>query len=173
MRFSALGVLLVSCGLTAFAAPAARPATVADLTVQMALSLGFEPATPAEARRMLLRSGLDLGSDLDTPLTRERAADLLGQLGVLAGPPADPRAPLTQSAVALIARTASEALMAIPPYPSPEVAIEAGCFGLTRDQCQSCCVEAAREITQWPRTLIRLCAHTCNTVSSPPSPSGP
>jgi hypothetical protein len=171
-RFSAFLALSLSCGLTVSAAPPVKPATVADLTVQMAVALGFEAPTPVEARETLLRAGIDLGSDLSTPLTRERANDLLLQLGVSAGSPADPKGPVSVAAVNLIARTASGALMATPQYPRPEALPVPRCFGNSPGECQSCCAQQVAQITLWPRTLMRLCVHTC-VATSTPSPSGP
>src|SRR5262245_25858385 len=171
-RFSALLVLALSCGLTATAAPAVKTATVADLTVEMARALGFEAPTAVEARQTLLRAGIDLGSDLSTPLTKERANDLLLQLGVSAGPPVDPKAPVSLAAVNMVARTASGALMAIPMYPRVEALSVPNCSGNPPGQCQSCCAQQVAQITLWPKTLMRLCIHTC-VATSTPSPSGP
>ena len=171
-RFSTLMLLLLFGGLTATAAPSAKTATVADLTLEMARAFGFDAPTPLEARQTLLRAGIDLGSDLETPLTRERANDLLAQLGVSAGPPGSPKAPVSLAAVNLIARTASDALMAIPMYPQPEAISVPQCFGQTPQQCQSCCADAIAQITPWPRTLMGFCVSRCVKVSTP-SPSVP
>lgn len=174
LRVSTLGIIALSCGLTLAAAPAARPATVADLTVRMATALGFEPAAPAEARRTLLRAGIDLGSDLDATLTRERAHDLLSQLGVATQSPADPKAPVSAGTVTLIALTAADALMATPgPVPMAPEPLDPTCFTLPLNECQSCCVHAAQQTTLWPRLLARLCAMNCQTLTVPPSPSVP
>ena len=171
-RFSALLVLALSSSLTATAAPPVKTATVADLTEEMARAYGFEAPNPVEARQALLRAGIDLGSDLSTPLTRERANDLLVQLGVSSGPPADPTAPVSLAAVNLVARTASGALMATPIYPRPEAMSVPDCSGNPPGQCQSCCAQQVAQITLWPRTLMRLCIHTC-VATSTPSPSAP
>jgi len=174
LGLSTLGVLALSCGTTLAAAPAARPATVADLTVQIAAALGFEPAAPDEARRTLLRAGIDLGSDLDAPLTRERADDLLSRFGVSSGPPADPLAPVSAGTLSLIAMTAAGVLMATPAFPAPEaVPIDPTCFTLPLNECVPCCVQSVLQITRFPRMLTRLCAHNCRTLTTPPSPSSP
>jgi hypothetical protein len=159
--------------MTVPSAAAPRPATVADLTVQMAVALGFEPADPAAARRTLLLAGIDLGADLDAPLTRERADGLLARLGLSAGPPADPGAPLPAGAVGLIAMTAADVLLATPALPAPELSIAPGCFSLPRNECVACCVQEGLQTVNFPRMLLRYCAHICRTVSPPPSPSSP
>lgn len=172
-------VLAVSVALTAaaFAAgdgPKATP-TVGDFAVKVSAALGNKVTTPKAAVDSLQALGVDLGKDLNAPLTEERAARILADLGVKIRT-SNPASPLSAAKTdQLLASVSLSSAASV----TPATDLPLQCLNSpNRGVCVECCKVAVGQITNIQGNLKDpglVCAKFCKSVLPPghPSPSEP
>jgi len=169
-------VFLLTASVPAPAAPLPRPATVGLFAERLARQLGFHPANAPEARALLAGAGVTFEAGLDEPLTEDRAAGLLSNLGLSGTSSGDPSRMLTSSMVERLAGLAAQGILAhggVPP-PRPEGSLPNSCQTLERSLCFQCCVASLAPISIVPQRAIDLCNSSCTLMGAPPSsPGGP
>lgn len=154
---------------TLVAAPLPRPATVGFFAMRLAQHLGFEVKTPPEAREALSAAGVTFAGALDAALTEEKAARVLGDLGVAATGNTDRI--LSESLAQAAAGMAARGVLAGGGVPSAQSSVPASCQSLQRDQCFQCCLASLGRLAVVPQRMIDLCNSSCTTLGSPPTSS--
>jgi hypothetical protein len=178
MRKSIL-VLAVSVALTAaaFAAgegPKTTP-TVGEFALKVNTALGNKAVSQKAAADSLRSLGVNLGADLGAPLTEERAAGILADLGVKVTT-ANPKSPLSAAkADQLLAGVSlSSAASVVPSNDLPTQCLNSP----NRGTCVECCKAAVGLIENIQGKLQdpgKVCSNLCKSVLPPgqASPSEP
>jgi hypothetical protein len=179
MRKSIL-VLAVSVALTAaaFAAgegPKTTP-TVGEFALKVNTALGNKAVSQKAAADSLRSLGVNLGADLGAPLTEERAAGILADLGVKVTT-ANPKNPLSAAkADQLLAGVSLSTAASVAPAAN---GLPTQCLNSpNRGTCVDCCKAAVGPVENIQGNLQdpgKICSNLCKSVLPPgqASPSEP
>ncbi len=121
-----------------------RSETVGGFAVKLASVIGIKAAGPEQAATSLKAAGVKLEADLGAPLTENRAARILSDLGVKVVPSAHPDSVISVGRADQLLHFANEAGVGIAGAPSPTpIPLPTECLELRNvGQCQSCCTAA-------------------------------
>jgi hypothetical protein len=176
MRKSILALAVsVALTVTVFAASAGpKTPTVGEFAIKVNAALGNKAADQKAAADSLKKLGVDLGKDLNVPLTEERAARILADLGVKVTT-SNPNGTLSATKADLLLSSVSLSTAAsIAPASLPGHCLNEP----NRGACVECCKEEVGPVENIQGNLQdpgRICANFCKSVLPPgqPSPSEP
>jgi hypothetical protein len=120
-----------------------KPAvTVGQFAAKISRALGFPAADDQAAVEALRNARVDLGDDLEAPLTEGQAAGILRDMGMAVTPPADVQAPInSMQADQLVTRVAMTGLQSASAAKFSPADLPTSCLNVgTRSQCDLCCV---------------------------------